>query len=294
MKVPTLWRRSLRRNRRRRAFARTASAFMATAGIVLLTLFAVTAPVQAATTNESQTQVTVDPGEQVHDLFVIGKDVDIKGHVTDNLIAIDSNVHIASGGQVDTLLAMGGHIVKSPGAHVGNALIFTPDGIVNHLSIGIAFVSLAILFKFVACVILVFSSVAFSGLLKPWYDRSIHRLEKSVRKQFIFGLLMSVAVFAAMAGFAATGVGIPIAVLLGIADIVIGLIGISVISIFIGRTILQAYRPNSSTWIAALIGAILVVAGANIPIVGIVLFSIAWCIGTSSVLTSLRRTRSGT
>lgn len=245
--------------------------------------------VQAATGTQAHAQMSVEDNEQAHDLFIVDKDIVIRGSITDNLIAIDSNVTIEPGGRVDTLLAIGGHVVKRPGSYVHNAFIVDGTGLAGHLSIGIAFVSFTILLKFVGSVILIFSAVAFSVLLKPWIHRPLERMSSGVRRQFAIGFLLTVGVIAAVVGFATTGIGLPVALLIALCDVLIALIGLTVIALYAGRTIVQPYRSSPPDWMSALVGSILLVASANIPVIGIILFFVAWCTGTSGVLSSLRR-----
>ncbi|WAH38362.1 hypothetical protein [Alicyclobacillus dauci] len=249
-------------------------------------------PVFGDTANptSSTNVVTINKGQNLHDLMVIGKDLNIAGNVQDNLVAIDCNVRIEAGGHVDTLLAIGGKVTKSQQASVRNALLFTPaGGILNHLALGIAFVSLASLLKFAASVFLVFSSVAFSVLLKSWLHKPLSLLGRSVRKMFAIGIVASLGILAFIVGFGATGIGLPVAVILTLLYGILGLIGIAYISVFLGRMILHPYRADAHVSVLALTGSILIVAGSNIPVVGILLFAVAWCTGTSTFIMSLRR-----
>lgn len=263
---------------------------------VTLSLFCVlliqTAPAYAAASTgstPSAPDVLVGKGDVMHDLLVIGKHVEIRGDIQDNFVAINSTVYIEPGAHVDTLLAIGGQVVRDPGSTVKTALLFTPtSGILNQLAPGIAFVSLLTILKFVASVGLIFFSVIFSVLFKPWLERPLTLLRGSLRRRFVVGFLASLAVCAATFGFAITRIGIPVALLIIVAYTIVGLIGIAAISVLIGRTILHPYRETWPTWLLSLFGAVLIVACANIPIVGLLLFAIAWCIGTSTVLGSVR------
>lgn len=248
----------------------------------------------SSTTPTSNPDIVIQRTERVHDILAIAQKVDVEGDVTDNLVAIDSTVQIHPGAHIDTLLVIGGSVKRADGSTIHNALIFAPlNGVLDHLALGIAFVSFGMILKFLGSFIIIFSSVGFSALLKPWLYRPLNHFEQSIRRSFLMGILISVGIAAATFGFAITGIGLPIAFLLALADVLLGIVGLSNLSVFVGQNILRRYQSDLPVWRSALVGSLLIVAGINIPVVGVILLFIVWCVGTSSTvaLLNLNRTK---
>lgn len=260
--------------------------------VVYVLLFSIQ-PIHAATDAERPSSaITIHHGETVHDLFAISRTVNVSGDVSDNLVAIDSTVHLAAGAHVDTLLAIGGHVERAPGSTIRNALLFTPkNGIQSHIGLGISFVSFEIILKFVASLALIILSTGLSLLFKPWLYRPLQHLEQSLRRSFAMGALITVGVSATAVGFIMTGTGTPLAVVLVLCDGLLGIVGLANTSVYAGRMILRQYQPEPSIWRCALIGSLVIVAGINFPVAGIVVFFVLWCISTSSAIALLNLNR---
>lgn len=236
--------------------------------------------------------IVIQHTETVHDLFVISRTVDVAGDVSDNLVAIDATVRLEPGAHVDTLLAIGGHVERAPGSTIRNGLLFTPqEGIRSHIGLGISFVFFAIILKFMASLAFILLSVVLGLTSRRWLYRPLQHLEKSLRRSFAMGALINIGVGAAAIGFAMTGTGTPVSMILMLCDVLLGLIGLTHTSVYAGRMILRRYQAEPAIWRCALIGSLVIVAAINFPLAGILVFFVLWCISTSSAVAMLNLTR---
>lgn len=231
-------------------------------------------------------------GETASDLVVIGNDVHIAGTVTDNLIVINGTAYLAPTAHVESVIDIGGQVRREPGAQVSSVFTLTFNhALWNSTVLGgalIAFLA-GLQLTFSAAVVLV--PVVLSALLRPWIQTPILYLEKSVRRMGAIGLFATIGTIAVAAALSATMVGIPVAALIAILYLSLGVVGLTNVSVFIGKSLLDAFMKQKQPWIQSLTGATLIMAFSNIPVIGAVIFTCVWIVGVGSVTTWVWRLR---
>lgn len=236
----------------------------------------------------SHSATFIAQGETVADLVVIGNDVHVDGAVTDILIVINGNAYLASGAHVESLIDIGGQVRREPGAKVNNIFTLTFNHpLLNSTVIGGALIAFLAGLQLTVSAAIVLVPMLLSILLKPWMQTSIFYLEKSARRMGSIGLFATVTAIAVAVALSATLVGIPIAALVGLMYLSIGAVGLANVSVFIGKTLLDAFTKQKHTWMQSLLGATLLMAFANIPFIGVLIFACMWIIGVGTVTTWL-------
>ena len=236
---------------------------------------------RSAHTIVSQQPTTISNKEVIDDALVLGHNVHVTGVVNEALVVINGDVHLASTARADVVVDLGGHVYSEPGAHVNEMI---------HLSLstpfwnGAMFGGVAVLLiwcgTFLVSLGLVLVLVAIAWGLRTHAEKPLETLERSVRRAGFAGLLTSVLTVAVSGLLVMTLIGIPIAAILVFFYWVLGIIGLSVVSIWVGRLFFRERLRDCSYWIHALAGASLLMAFCNIPLVGYVLFFIIWMIAT--------------
>lgn len=241
---------------------------------------------RSAHTVVSQQPTTISSRQVIDDALVLGHNVHVAGVVNEALVVIDGDVHLASTARVDIVVDLGGRVYFDPGAHVHEMM---------HLSLstpfwnGALFGGVAILLlwcgTFLVSLGLVLIVVAIAWGLRKYAERPLEALERSVRRTGFAGLLTSVLTLAVSGLLVATLIGIPLAAMLVVLYLVMGIIGLSVVSIWLGEVFFRERLQDRPYWIHALAGASLLMAFSNIPLVGYVLFFIMWnvAIGVSMI-----------
>ncbi|MDP4155287.1 MAG: hypothetical protein Q8929_06570 [Bacillota bacterium] len=226
--------------------------------------------------NEKKT--VMPPNEKVDNIVVIGHDIDIKGKVDVSAIVINGNMRISHTARINGIvIVLNGNVQQEPGAYVKEnilALKFTNDTL-NHLLVAAALLLTSWLLHFVLSVIFVLLTVLTGLLLKNKTEHSIQMFKQQTGKVFLVGIITGFVLLAIMLLLIITIMGIPIAIILAIPPILTFLIGLSIISQYIGEKLF----PNSYTalWIKIFAGSFILISIFNFPFFGgIALLCVFW------------------
>jgi hypothetical protein len=224
--------------------------------------------------------ITVPAGETINDLYVVGGDASILGHVTGAVVVINGNLLIASSANVEgVVLVIGGKVQQEPGAKLADDVynLSLDNETQNSLLIGGGLVlglwvmqlAASLLFVMISVLILIIGKQKTATFIDKYRQESAGRL-------LYTGLLSCLILMAISILLIVTIIGIPLLIVVLIIMIAAFTIGGTVVSYRIG----EQFKGTSqkSDWIKVLIGASVIVAFANIPIIGWILIGLVMLI----------------
>ncbi|ADG05317.1 hypothetical protein [Kyrpidia tusciae] len=244
----------------------------------------------------AQNPVTIPYGDTAEVVLVVGNPADVAGTVRDLLVVARGDLHLQSTARAGIVVTWGGRTVIDPGARVEALYHFPTDaGWLDSVALGAALAAGLWALRLAGSVLLVVLPTLAVLILRRHMDGTVSYIEDSFGRTTLVGALGSLAVVALSAVLAATVIGAPIAALIVIAYGIAGLIGLGAVSVWAAR-LLQPTGDGpalSSPGLQGLIGAVLVMAFANIPAAGPVLLALAWCAGIGAVLATMTNRRVG-
>lgn len=268
--------------------------------VTLLTVLALCPALQAATESSSpstkhkeavvvERATTIPQNESVEDMLVLGHNVDVRGTVSEILVVFQGDVTLEPSSHTHLVVNIGGRINQKPGAQV--------DGL-YHASLkspfwgGVAIGGLLAVLTWMGMLAVSVALVVLASLLALAFRSAripLASTDASVRRLGVIGLLASIATLAVCSLFALTVVGLPVTVVLFLVYLGSGCIGFGIASLWIGRLVWRDSEQVAS-WRVAMLGAILITAFMNIPVIGLLLFAVVWLIGMGAVLMWARDT----
>ncbi|GMK40778.1 hypothetical protein PCCS19_38340 [Paenibacillus sp. CCS19] len=237
----------------------------------ILIVFLVMTPDRTSAAAVFEHQNTIVPvGQTVDDVYVVGGDAEVLGHVTGIVVVINGDLHAANTAQIDGMIVViGGQVNQEPGTLIGddvyNLSLDDPTQtsllIGGSLTVGLWMIQLGI-------VILLILVPTLIGLLGKKKMRSLigHYAASSWSRLLYIGFLSGLALIAISALLAITIVGIPILIFILIAFIIAVFTGLTVISHRLGEQI--RFAEANPTWLKVMVGAIVIASAINIPVLG--------------------------
>jgi hypothetical protein len=213
---------------------------------------------------------TIPAGETINDLYVVGGDASVFGHVTGAVVIINGNLLLASSSHVEgVVLVIGGEIQQVPGAKLANNVynlsldsetqnsLLMGGGLV--LGLWVLQLAASLLFVLITVLILIIGKQRAGSFIDKYRQESASRL-------LYTGLLSCLILTAISILLLVTIIGIPLLIVVLIIMIAAFALGGTVVSYRIGE--LNKGTSQNSEWIKVLIGASVIAAFANIPIIG--------------------------
>ncbi|QSO46481.1 hypothetical protein [Alicyclobacillus mengziensis] len=228
-------------------------------------------------------QPTVIPRtEQIEDVLVLGHDVTVEGRVSEILIVLDGNVRLAPQSRTGIVVDLGGTISQAKGAHVKamyHVRLNTPFW--NGALFGVTLALLAWAGMLAVNVGLIILAVLLSIALRN-QRIPLGNQDGSVRRMGLVGVLVSLVVVAIDSILTMTLLGIPLAGIIAVVYSVIGIIGFSMSSLWMGGIILRRQKDQSPVHVQALVGSSVLTAFMSIPFVGLLLSLLTWFTGVGA------------
>jgi hypothetical protein len=204
--------------------------------------------------------------------------------VTDTLVVVNGNVHLTSTARTGIVIDLGGQITQDPGARADAVYSLSfQQPFLNSLLVGSVLALTVWAMRLAMSVALISFPVALAFIFRSRLERPVSYLETSLRRSALTGVLTSVVFFAFSGVVAITIIGLPIAVILLLLYVMIGLLGFSSVSVWLGSMVNLRGVHNPPVWLRALVGAVFIVAFGNIPVVGPILLVALWLVGMGSV-----------
>lgn len=223
--------------------------------------------------NEKKTVMPAN--EKVDNIIIIGHDIDIKGKVDASVIVINGNLTISKTAKINGLvLVINGDVNQVPGSFVKeNILAFKfKSDTVNHLLIGFVLLLSSWLIRFFLSIGFVLMTVLASLLIKNRGNESLQLMKNQTGKLIIVGMASSLAIFGIILLLFLSVVGIPIALLLILPFFIAVIIGLTILSQYLGKKLITNVNP--SRWITTFAGSFLLISVFNFPFFGFFFFLI--------------------
>ena len=232
----------------------------------------------------SQQHVNIPKGEIAEDVLVIGNNAVVSGTVTDTLVVINGDIRLMPGARAGIVIDLGGHLIQEPGSQANSTFTLSFNlPFFNSLAVGSALVVGVWALRLTTSAALVAFSVVFAMIFRLRLEPAISSIEKSVRRSGLIGLLTSVLFFVLSGVTAITIIGLPVTAILLLLYGIIVFVGITSVSLWLGRLANVGGTKDRPIWLQALMGATFVMAFGNIPLVGPILLAIASLVGVGSV-----------
>jgi hypothetical protein len=213
---------------------------------------------------------TVPVGETINDLYVVGGDASIFGHVTGAVVIINGNLLLSKTADVEgVVLVIGGEVQQESGAKLADDLynLSLDSETQNSLLIGGGLVVGLWVLQLAASLLFVLIPVLIRIIGKQKAASFIDKYQQeSAGRSLYTGFLGCLILMAISLLLLVTIIGIPLLIVVLIIMIAAISLGGTVISYRVG----ELYKGTSQKpgWIKVLIGASVIVAFANIPIIG--------------------------
>ncbi len=239
--------------------------------MVLSIAFVFVQPAYAMDKTIMNEEKTVMPAnEKVDNIIVVGHDIDIKGKVDISAIVINGNMKISKTAKINGIvLVINGNVNQEAGAYVKeNILAFKfKSDTVNHLLLGFGLLISSWLIRFVLSVGLILLAILVSILMKSRGEQSLRLFKQQTGKLIIVGALASFALIGIILLLIISVVGIPIAILLVLPPLIAFIIGVTILSQYIGAKLISRYHP--SNWITVFTGSFILISAFNFPFFGL-------------------------
>jgi hypothetical protein len=268
--------------------------------VSLLVVAALTVPPAAGAEVSAQKEIQVAPGETQdkifslgghvliegrvrEDVMVVGGSITISGEVGQSVVGIGSRIIVKSTAVItEDLAALGGTLEKEPGCSIGGDTIYFQTRELGgrlfregHLFEGLfslSIIPIIVVIKLVMIFLWLIAAVMGAALIPG----PIAFAGEEIRKHFwpILGTgLVAILVFTMLVFFAAMLsfilIGIPIALALGVAGLIIKIFGRLAVFYLLGESALRAFRArNISVMGAALMGLLVFSVAGFVPVLG--------------------------
>lgn len=214
---------------------------------------------------------TTIPSEQtVDDVYVVGGDADVQGHVTGIVVVINGNLHLTSTADVEGLiLVVGGTVQQDAGAVVGDDIydLSLDNETQNSLMIGGGMILGIWVLQLAGSLLMILIPVLIriAGMQKS--AAFIDRYQpESMGRMLYTGLFSGLMLAAISVLLMVTVIGIPLLILIIIALTIALAMGMTVVSYRLGE--LFQWAGHRSDWLKVLTGAAIIAAFANMPLLG--------------------------
>jgi hypothetical protein len=243
-------------------------------------------------------------GRVKHSVVAIGGTITVAGEVGEAVVGIGSNITLKPTAVVrNDVVSVGGTLTKEPGCTISGDTVyfkaseawdrFFKRGLVKGIFAFPLFPILLII-KLIGIFLWLIAALVVAGL----FPKPVLRAAEAVRTGFwrVFGTgLLAIIVFTGMAIFAAllcfVLIGIPLAIALFWAGIIIKVFGRVVLFVVIGRSLLGAFGSRNPSAIGAALAGLLVVSLVGfVPIIGFLFTLVLSILGWGVVI----RTKFGT
>jgi len=227
---------------------------------------------------------SVPAGQTVNDLYVVGGDADILGHVTGAVVVVNGSLHLAASALVDgAIVVIGGQITQDEGAQTRDDILNVSfdTATLNSLLIGGGLVAGLWTVQLAGSLLLVVIPVLFYFIggrkATAWVKR---QSDTSSRKSLYLGALIGAILIAFSLLCIVTLVAIPLLLFVIFILFAAVIMGIAPLSYQIGGLIQEKWAPNEL--VRLIIGALIIAAFANIPLIGwmVILLMMVYSLGT--------------
>ncbi len=236
----------------------------------------------------SRQAITISAQQAIDNVLVLGHPVTVAGRVQ-NLVVWEGAVRLMPSARVAHLLDVGGTVHHAPHAAVKDMVVIGTNTAVGNafllgagltLGLGMARTLLSVLFFFLPWVL--------GSVSERWFEPLVAVIESAPRRTGVQGLLVSMAILGTGIALGMTLIGLPIGVLLGMGYLGAGFLGWTAVSGWVGA-MASARFPSRPRALHTMVGAGVLVASINLPVLGVFCWLGAWCMGIGALTEMVRR-----
>ena len=239
----------------------------------------------------SFTDVTVQAGEHVKSILIVGGDAHISGFVDDEVVIINGNAYLSSDAKVkDHVVVLGGKIFAEDGAFVREGIIeFGGDLLaINSLLIAGLLVSIIWFVQFIITMALLVVPSVTVWLRQSLISDISQVIQGHKIKAAFLGILGIIASLIIIAIFSLSVIGMPIALLLFALMLMVIALGLGAICSSIGDS-LSSYIivKERKRYFSTLVGSLFIALLFNIPLIGLLFLCVVMSVGFGGALIKL-------
>ncbi|OLN32540.1 hypothetical protein [Desulfosporosinus metallidurans] len=237
--------------------------------------------------------VVVPVGQMIENVLAVGSDARIGGTVNDIVLVINGDTYLEPDSQVDLVIDLGGSVhnfSQRPAKKGIFELNFSLKFINNFLLAGAVVAGFWFL-RFMGSLLGIILLTCLGYLLRNYVRQSSRRSEEllasSAARLFGIGTAVSLVFLALIILLSLTVIGIPLAILMLIANLIAVVFGIVPIMEYIGKKWLSVKLLEYPVLTSLLIEAIFFVALVNLPLIGVLFLVGSGIMGLGLVWTLL-------
>ena len=219
--------------------------------------------------------VVVPAGQMIENVLAVGSDARIRGTVDDIVLVINGDIYLEPDSQVDLVIDLGGSVHNYSQRPAKKGILefnFSLKLINNFLLAGVVVAGFWLL-RFMGSLLGIILLTCLGFLLKnhvrQYSRRSEELLTSSAARLFGIGTAFSLVSLALIILLSLTVIGIPLALLMVIANLIAAVFGIVPIMEYIGKKWLSVILLEYPVLTSLLIEAIFFVALVNLPLIGV-------------------------
>lgn len=213
----------------------------------------------------------VGEGQKVENVFLYGESGVISGDVTDEVVVINGDLTLTKTARIkDRIFLVGGRLTQEPGAVVGKGIyqINLSSGNLNSLLLGLGAFALIESARLFLGLLIFLASLASLYVLKNRVQRAKTFLQADILKTGLLGLFAAIGLTLVFLALTITIIGIPVAVLLGLALLILLPVGLGALSMTLGGLVLKSFPWGEKPFYQVLFGSLLIVTLLNFPVFG--------------------------
>ena len=217
--------------------------------------------------------MSIAKGQSIEDALVLGHHAIVAGSVRKMIVVVDGNLTLLPTSKTDIAIDLGGRLTIDPGARVRKILhLSLASPFWNGLFVGVLIGLLLWCGWFLLSVGGGIVTIGLAWMLQKNLAAPLRLLEQSVRRAGVTGLLVSLLALSLAAMMITTILGIPLALVVVFAYLLLGIAGFPVIAVWLGQLLWPKTLPSRPLWQDALAGIVILLSLFNLPVIGILLF----------------------
>lgn len=214
----------------------------------------------------------VNERQKVENVFLYGENGIISGDVTDEVVVINGDLTLTKTARIkDRVFLVGGKLTQEPGAVVGKGIyqINLSSRNLNSLLLGVGAFALIELAKLFLGLLIFLASLVSLYVLKNRVHRAKTFLQAGIIKTGLLGLFATIGLTLVFMALTVTIIGIPVAILMGLALLILLPVGLGALSMTLGGLILKSFPWGEKQFYQVLFGSLFIVTLLNFPVFGV-------------------------
>jgi len=229
----------------------------------------------------------------IQNVLAVNSDARVSGSVNDLILVINGNVYLEPTSQVNLVIVLGGNVHNLSQSPAKNGIFefsFTLQ-LINQFLIGAVMVAGFWFIRLMGSLLGITLLTCLGFLLKHYLShvtkQSEELLKTSAFRLFGIGFAISLVFLTLILMLSLTIVGIPLALLILMVNMISVILGLVLIMEYLGKNWLSTRTRDLPVLTRRLIEAIIFVAVVNLPLIGLLFLTGSGIIGLGLVLTQI-------